>query len=370
MSAVGEAPCVVVGDWAELGEHASRVRSEVFVAEQGIDPAIEIDGLDRDSLHCVIFEQDRPIATGRLLPDGRIGRMAVLGTERGRGYGRLVLDSLIRAARTRGDDAVLLHSQAPVVGFYARQGFEPEGEAFEEAGILHLRMRMSLASEGPCAEADADPQPDPGLAEAVGAIELAGAADEPLIVDVIERHETGSDGVGLHIQEWRAEPGPTAPIPARGVYLLHGLGEHIGRYDALARWFCARGWRVRGHDHAGHGRSGGRRGVLASERQFVEHARSRIERFADDLGEAPLLLGHSLGGALAAQLVVCERLPVRGLVLSSPALYAGLSPVQRALAQLLYRVAPRDDAGQRPGPGRPVARRHGFARLPDRPAGP
>jgi alpha-beta hydrolase superfamily lysophospholipase len=108
----------------------------------------------------------------------------------------------------------------------------------------------------------------------------------------------------------------------------------------MARWFCARGWRVRGHDHTGHGRSGGRRGVLRGERQLVEHARALIEGFAAELDEPPLLLGHSMGGALAAQLVVSEGLRVRGLVLSSPALDTGLGPAQRALAAVLYRLAP------------------------------
>jgi alpha-beta hydrolase superfamily lysophospholipase len=124
------------------------------------------------------------------------------------------------------------------------------------------------------------------------------------------------------------------------VYLLHGLGEHSGRHEALARWFAARGWIVRAHDHVGHGRSEGRRGVIADPDQLARHAERELARFAADLGSAPLLFGHSLGGALAAELVVHRKVPVRGLILSSPALATGMTPGQRALAAVLGALAP------------------------------
>lgn len=341
------APRVVVGRWSELGELAARIRTEVFVREQGIAPELERDPGDADCLHCVAFVDGQPAATGRLLPDGHLGRMAVLEPYRGRGYGRLVLQALIDAARARGQHELVLHAQAAAVGFYARQGFEVEGDTFEEAGLLHLRMRKRLAEAEPQAVAAAPAPAAEPLRRPVAGSPAPGPADaaapaaqgEPALVQVSEWHQTMDDGLGLHQQEWRGYGGQDG-APARGVFLLHGLGEHIGRYDALARWFCARGWRVRGHDHAGHGRSGGRRGALASERQLVEHAQQLIARFADELGEPPLLLGHSMGGALAAQLVVCEGVPVRGLVLSSPALDTGIRPLQRGLADLLYRIAP------------------------------
>jgi len=97
---------------------------------------------------------------------------------------------------------------------------------------------------------------------------------------------------------------------------------------------------VRAHDHVGHGRSAGRRGVVGSAGQLPAHARARVEAFAAELGRAPLLLGHSLGGALAAQLVVSQRLDVAGLVLSSPALDPGMNAAQRLLAAVLGRLAP------------------------------
>ncbi len=82
-----------------------------------------------------------------------------------------------------------------------------------------------------------------------------------------------ADASELFVRDWLP---PTAG--GRGVYLLHGLGEHVGRYDELARWFNARGWWVRGHDHIGHGQSAGRRGVIARPDQMLEHAAELIAR--------------------------------------------------------------------------------------------
>lgn len=340
---------VQVGDWAALGEAATRVRTEVFVREQGIPASLEIDGRDGDCLHCVAWSDGEPVATGRLLPDGHIGRMAVLPAWRRQGLGGLILKALIDAAARRGDREVALAAQAYATGFYARHGFIAEGEPFEEAGIEHRHMRRRLfggtptASEAPgvgapagapaqAAGAHAGSRTDGGADAHPGGGGGHAAPDAPG-PRVSGRIETMADGIGLHVQDW--DGGGT-----RGVYLLHGLGEHVGRYDALARWFCARGWRVRGHDHAGHGRSGGRRGTLREPGQLVLHARAMIDAFAAELGGPPLLLGHSMGGALAAELAVCEGLALRGLVLSSPALDTGIGPAQRLLGAVLLRIAP------------------------------
>lgn len=305
---------VLTGDWRSLGEAAMAVRNAVFVGEQGIPAAVEVDGRDPDCLHCVVWIDGEAVATGRLLPDAHIGRMAVLAGHRRRGLGGVVLRALIDAAAERGDREVELSAQAYVTAFYARHGFTEVGEPFDEVGIEHRRMRLTLGDT----DRSARSEPAPPV---------------QVPVRLTERIETMGDGIGLHLRDWNCSA-------RRGVYLLHGLGEHIGRYETLARWFCARGWRVRGHDHVGHGHSGGRRGVLARERQLVEHARTLFERFADELETPPLLLGHSLGGALAAELVICERLPVRGLILSSPALQTDLGRAQRLLAAVLARLAP------------------------------
>lgn len=148
-----------------------------------------------------------------------------------------------------------------------------------------------------------------------------------------------SDGDNLAVQDWPLDPGTRL----RGVVLLvHGLGEHAGRYEDLARWLNARGFAVRGYDHYGHGDSGGVRGGLPSDLRLVED-------LADILGstrkrmpaDTPLiLLGHSLGGLVAAHLVAQGLAQVDGLVLSSPALDPGLSAFQKLLLAVLPSIAP------------------------------
>ncbi len=144
-----------------------------------------------------------------------------------------------------------------------------------------------------------------------------------------------SDGELLFGRHWW----PTEPHGG-GIYLLHGLGEHCGRYEALAAWLAARGWQVRAHDHHGHGRSPGVRGSIPRSDALVEDAADLVGRFARELGRRPVLLGHSMGGALAAQLVVLRRLPVAALVLSSPALDPGLNRLQRLMLATMLRIAP------------------------------
>lgn len=138
-----------VGRWADLQAGASALRSRVFIEEQGIDPAIELDALDGDAVHAVLTNRlGQPVATGRLLVHepgvGRIGRMAVHRVLRGGRYGQQVLDALMGAARERGDRQVILHAQRSAEGFYRRLGFQPSGEPFEEAGIAHIEMVKAL----------------------------------------------------------------------------------------------------------------------------------------------------------------------------------------------------------------------------------
>jgi predicted GNAT family N-acyltransferase len=91
---------VQLGSWEELRNEASAIRFEVFVQEQQVPLELELDEMDRLSLHALAFDaQGRAIATGRLLPDGHIGRMAVLSSERKKGVGALVLQTLVDAAK-------------------------------------------------------------------------------------------------------------------------------------------------------------------------------------------------------------------------------------------------------------------------------
>ena len=145
----GEVVELRVGDWTTLGRDAVRLRTAVFVQEQGIAPELELDALDATAVHAVAYNRlGLPVSTGRLLQpapgEGRIGRMAVDRVVRGQRWGRMVLDALVQAARARGDALVTLHAQSSAEGFYRRAGFETEGAPYEEAGIAHVTMRKAL----------------------------------------------------------------------------------------------------------------------------------------------------------------------------------------------------------------------------------
>lgn len=138
---------VRVDAWPSLRADAQEIRLEVFVVEQGVPAALEMDAMDALCLHAVAYDASgRPMATGRLLPDGHIGRMAVRKSARGKGLGGAVLQVLMARARLRGDGQVVLSSQTHAAPFYARHGFVIDGEEFYEAGIAHVPMRHTLAA--------------------------------------------------------------------------------------------------------------------------------------------------------------------------------------------------------------------------------
>ncbi len=130
--------------WEKARALAAPIRFTVFVEEQGVPRDIELDDMDPVCVHAVGFFEDKPIATGRLLPDGHIGRMAVLKEWRGRGIGSRMLRALVEAARRRGDREVALSAQVHAVPFYRAHGFVEEGGEYLEAGIRHQAMRRML----------------------------------------------------------------------------------------------------------------------------------------------------------------------------------------------------------------------------------
>lgn len=135
---------VRLGSWNELSAQASPIRFTVFVDEQKVPVELELDEFDPLSCHALALAGDEAIGTGRLLPDGHIGRMAVLAGWRGRGVGALLLQALIDEAQRRGMARVVLNAQTHALGFYARFGFVPEGEEYEEAGLPHRTMSRRL----------------------------------------------------------------------------------------------------------------------------------------------------------------------------------------------------------------------------------
>lgn len=130
--------------WPEDADDLRALRRAVFIDEQGVPEDIEWDGRDRDAQHVIARNGSAIVGCGRLLPDGRIGRLAVAKHHRGTGVGRGLLDALLRLARENGLTDVYLHAQADALDFYRRAGFDVRGEPFDEAGIAHIDMHMAL----------------------------------------------------------------------------------------------------------------------------------------------------------------------------------------------------------------------------------
>lgn len=140
---------IEIGEWALMQAAAQSVRTAVFVHEQGIAPEDEWDADDATALHAVLFDVNgQALGNARLLQPStnaaKVGRMAVLKDARGNGYGARLLQALIRCARQRRHKEVRLSAQRTAEGFYAAYGFVVVGEPFDEVGIPHVEMRLTL----------------------------------------------------------------------------------------------------------------------------------------------------------------------------------------------------------------------------------
>jgi alpha-beta hydrolase superfamily lysophospholipase len=144
---------------------------------------------------------------------------------------------------------------------------------------------------------------------------------------------------GLALCDW---PLPAGQSARATVLIVHGLGEHMGRYAALAQTLNSWGFAVRAYDQYGHGASVGPRGGLPSATRLLDDLALVVDhtRAAMPAGHPLLLLGHSMGGLVAARFVALQRRPVDALVLSSPALDPGLNPVQKLLVAVLPALLP------------------------------
>ena len=133
--------------WNEASDLLSRVRRLVFIEEQHVPETLEWDGSDEHCAHVLAqTPTGDPIGTGRLLPDGHIGRMAVVREWRCRGVGGALLRELVEMARVAGFREVRLNAQTRAMAFYTRHGFVPEGPEFFEVGIPHRHMRRALGT--------------------------------------------------------------------------------------------------------------------------------------------------------------------------------------------------------------------------------
>jgi len=134
-----------LADWEREREAMRAVRTEVFIVEQRVPQEIEWDDMDPLCVHVLALDADgTPIGTGRLTPDGKIGRMAVTKDWRSSGVGAAVLKFLVESARQRGLPSCHLNAQSHALGFYRKHGFKAYGEEFLEAGIPHRHMQRSL----------------------------------------------------------------------------------------------------------------------------------------------------------------------------------------------------------------------------------
>lgn len=133
--------------WISPGEDLSdaySIRAKVFIEEQNVPPELEMDDIDPVTDHVVLYKEDKPVATGRIVrepPIITLGRIAVLPECRGSGFGAQVVELLTAKAFEEGAEEVHLHAQTHALAFYEKLGFTPYGEPYEEAGIPHISMK-------------------------------------------------------------------------------------------------------------------------------------------------------------------------------------------------------------------------------------
>lgn len=156
----------------------------------------------------------------------------------------------------------------------------------------------------------------------------------------VESRQRVRDGVVLFVRTW--EPDDREFPEALGtVLLVHGLGEHCGRYAHVAARLCRLGLRVRAYDQRGHGRSEGPRMVSPHPNAYLEDLADICDAATQAWHELPILLGDSMGGLVVAHFATERVRPVRAVILAAPALALPLSAAARASYRIMRMVAPR-----------------------------
>ena len=135
------------GDWDKLEQDAKFIRKQVFIIEQNIPEEEEWDDQDMISDHFVVYDQDQPIATARLLQNNSVGRVAVLKAYRGQGIGRMIMLEIIRQAHQQDRTFLQLSSQVHAISFYEKLGFSIQGDAYDECGIPHIKMQLVIETK-------------------------------------------------------------------------------------------------------------------------------------------------------------------------------------------------------------------------------
>ncbi|WP_278394659.1 GNAT family N-acetyltransferase [Acinetobacter venetianus] len=132
------------GSWDQLQQDAKLIRKLVFISEQNIPEQDEWDDQDAISQHFVVYDQNQPIATARLLANNSVGRVAVLKAYRGQGIGRLIMLEIIAYAQIQKRPSLQLSSQVHAISFYEKLGFSIQGDEYDECGIPHIEMVMPI----------------------------------------------------------------------------------------------------------------------------------------------------------------------------------------------------------------------------------
>jgi len=174
--------------------------------------------------------------------------------------------------------------------------------------------------------------------EPVTAFALASAPAASIVP--AESRQRMRDGTELLLRTWLPDPQRFAD-PLGTVLLVHGLAEHSGRYGHVAAALCALGLRVRAYDHRGHGASGGPRMVVPHPDSYLDDLAEIHDAAVRQWRELPIVLGHSMGGLVAARFATARVRPIRALVLSSPALALRLSNSMLTLHRVLLALVPR-----------------------------
>jgi len=137
---------ILTTNWNDSSKTLTDIRNTVFVIEQHVPEALEIDDLDPIAIHFLAKDDisKQSIGTARLLNDGHIGRMAVLKSWRGKGIGTKLLKQAIAHAQKLNLAHVQLNAQVNAIDFYRKAGFSVSGEIFEDAGIDHVKMILPI----------------------------------------------------------------------------------------------------------------------------------------------------------------------------------------------------------------------------------
>ncbi|MCC5932979.1 MAG: GNAT family N-acetyltransferase [Candidatus Cyclonatronum sp.] len=132
---------VKAASWEKYSHDILSVRFSVFVHEQKVPIELEVDGFDPVSHHVVVYNSSgKPVATGRLTPDGKLGRMSVLKEYRGKYLGHLLMVQLMSKAFKQGHRIIELSAQTHAIPFYQKYGFNTVGRVYDDAGLPHQKM--------------------------------------------------------------------------------------------------------------------------------------------------------------------------------------------------------------------------------------